>query len=165
MADTSSSLAVEIARIIVPGVLGAFAAIAAQIAASVFAAKRHREEMKVRLRELDLQFVAPQAQRRLTAHETLYDILQKAIEEKTLGLGEYQAIRPMFLYLHSELKEEIVGSLTSLVAASRTRDAAKVAATVSRLKILQKKLEDHLGNAVVEGAIERLFDSNRQPER
>jgi hypothetical protein len=153
MDSANTSQTIELLKIVVPGILGALSAIGAQAVANAFSNRRHSEEMRQKEKQLQLQFLAPHAQRRLAAYETVYELMQKAIEENSMSLRDYEAVRPMLLYIETGVKESVVNSLARLVSATTSGDHKKLQEAVHAVKQAQGALESRSGVSVVNSGI------------
>lgn len=156
MAAPVTPPSLEIWKLVIPGVIGASAAILGQIVANVFASRRHAKEMQQRDQQLKAQFLSPIAARRLDAYETIYETIQKAVEDRQLTLPDYERARPLFLYLPPALRDAVVNALVDLLRASSSDDEAAIQSAILRLKESQDGVDNELGHSVVAQSIRDL---------
>lgn len=154
--DTTATI--EMLKIIVPGAIGAASALLGQLIANIFADRRHAIELRQRDAQNKVQFLSPLATRRMQAFETIYELIQKAVEEKQIKLADYEHTRPLFLYLDPPLRETVVNALTNLIRASNSRDQNSIACATAALKLAQDQVENDFGQSHVAKAVRQLIN-------
>ncbi len=82
-----------------------------------------------------------------------HDLLQKAIEEKSLQIDDYLALRKSLVYLPSDLRQGVLNSLRSLI---KTVESDTPQSVVEEMKQIQKAIEDTLGISHIDQAIKEL---------
>lgn len=150
---------IDLLKIVIPGLLGAGAAILGQVVSAVFAARRHTLELQQREQQLRAQYLAPIAARRIDAFETIYELIQKAIEERQLSLKDYERTRRLLLYFEVAQREKIVAALTNLLRASNSKDESALESATKTLKLVQRDIEANFGHLVVSNAVSQLIDN------
>ena len=124
-----------------------------QLVASFFADRRHRIEIEQRERASYAQFVAPAASRRLDALETVYDMLQKTIEEKKISMPDYESLRKNLIYIPSSLGARLILSLKTLISGAKGRGLEEA---ISETKAVQAEIQGLLGLEFINSAVKEL---------
>lgn len=143
----------EFWKIVISGLLGAITVTLGHIVSNYFTNKRHAAELQLRRRAETLSFLTPLATRRIESLEMAHDLLQKAIEEKSLQIDDYLALRKSLVYLPSDLRQGVLNSLRSLI---KTVESDTPQSVVEEMKQIQKAIEDTLGISHIDQAIKEL---------
>lgn len=154
MPTTEPNQTIEILKMIIPGLIGAGSALLGQVIANYYAERRYHKELQHKKEQSKLQFVAPIANRRIEAFEGIFSLVQKALDQKKLDLADYDARRPLFLYVDPLLRQKLIKALVQYIE----EDASEYAS--GALKSAQAELENESGNSVVSAAVKEIIKTD-----
>jgi hypothetical protein len=162
--DQRLAAASDILLALVSGGIGGTSALAGQFIAQRAARRRHIQELEQRNKELSASFALPLAARRAEAFEELFDLLQKAMDERIMSLGDYERVRRLLIYVPSPLAQPVVTNLTGVLRGHRTQAEADTDEAIANLRALQAdiraaggvlEVERYLGTDQADRAITR----------
>jgi len=150
---------IELLKLGVAGAIGALSAVLSQGAAAHFAMKRHRIEVEEKRRDSWLALLQPIGERRISALESMHDIVQDVIETGKLDMAAYRDLRRASIYLPDHDRKIL---LESLVAVIQTSGASPAPEVLSQLKACQGNFRSHLGLPSVNSELSRALTLRRE---
>jgi hypothetical protein len=112
-----------------------------QLLSSRAAERQQANEAVLRQQELWAQFAGPTVAARAEAIESVYDLLQRAIESDAVSMTDYSELRQRLVYLPPDLSRDIIAGLQETMSATSEQRAP----VENRLKGAQARLRIELG--------------------
>ena len=99
--------------------------------------------MILKEREQKLSLLRPLSERRITALEDIYDLIQVIIENENVTLDNYNVLRKKIVYIDSNNRDNLIFVLRQMV--NIKGNASDKIVLINKLKAIQAHIEDDLG--------------------
>lgn len=123
--------------------IGAIVTLLSSLFSNIISERRFKKEMILKEREQKLSLLKPLSERRITALEDIYDLIQIIIEHENVTLDNYNVLRKKIIYLDNNNRDNLIFVLRQMVNI-KGNDSDKIM-LINKLKEIQIHIEDDLG--------------------
>lgn len=123
--------------------IGAIVTLLSSLFSNIISERRLKKEMILKEREQKLSLLRPLSERRITALEDIYDLIQVIIENENVTLDNYNVLRKKIVYIDSNNRDNLIFVLRQMV--NIKGNASDKIVLINKLKAIQAHIEDDLG--------------------
>lgn len=123
--------------------IGAIVTLLSSLFSNIISERRFKKEMILKEREQKLSLLRPLSERRITALEDIYDLIQVVIENENVTLDNYNVLRKKIVYIDSNNRDNLIFVLRQMV--NIKGNASDKIVLINKLKAIQAHIEDDLG--------------------
>lgn len=123
--------------------IGAIVTLLSSLFSNIISERRFKKEMILKEREQKLSLLRPLSERRITALEDIYDLIQVIIENENVTLDNYNVLRKKIVYIDSNNRDNLIFVLRQMV--NIKGNASDKIVLINKLKAIQAHIEDDLG--------------------